>query len=62
MKERELEELGEIVRRQGYENDRMLDLVYNPETGEFEQRPHSETPPASGIVVTEMTREGFADE
>jgi len=40
----------------------MQDLVYNAETGEFEQRQHGETPPESGMVVTEMTREGFAHE
>lgn len=60
MKSQELEALGEGVRKQGYETSSMQDLVYNPETGEFEQRQHSEIPPESGIVVTEMTREGFA--
>ena len=62
MTQQELLRLGESVRKQGYEKDTMQDLVYNAETGEFEQRQHSELPPESGIVVTEMTREGFACE
>lgn len=62
MTQQELSKLGEEVHKQGWEKDTMKDLVYNPETGEFEQRDHSETPPESGIVVTEMTREGFAHE
>ncbi len=62
MTQQELSNLGEEVRKQGYGKDTMKDLVYNPETGEFEQREHSEAQPESGIVVTEMTREGFAHE
>ena len=60
MNEKDLSKLGEEVRKQGYENDTMQDLVFNPVTGEFEQHRHGETTPASGMVVTEMTREGFA--
>lgn len=63
MNQQELSNLGEEVRKQGYEEETggsMQDLVFNPETGEFEQRRHSSTPPASGMVVTEMTKEGFA--
>lgn len=62
MEQQELVKLGEAVRKQGYEKDTMQDLVYNAETGEFEQRKHGENLPSSGTVVTEMTREGFADE
>jgi len=62
MTQQDLSQLGEGVRKQGYEKDTMQDLVYNAETGEFEQRQHGETPPESGMVVTEMTREGFAHE
>lgn len=61
--EKELENLGETVRKQGYENETggtMQDLVFNQVTGEFEQRPHSQTPPSTGQIVTEMTKEGFA--
>lgn len=60
MNEKELSKLGEEVRKQGYGNDTMQDLVFNPVTGEFEQHRHGETAPPSGMVVTEMTREGFA--
>ncbi|MBQ3289218.1 MAG: hypothetical protein IJH50_07400 [Kiritimatiellae bacterium] len=63
MNQQDLEKLGEEVRKQGYEEETggsMQDLVFNPETGEFEQRRHSSTAPVSGMVVTEMTKEGFA--
>ena len=60
MNEKELSNVGEEVRKQGYGNDTMQDLVFNPVTGEFEQHRHGETTPSSGMVVTEMTREGFA--
>lgn len=62
MEDRVLTKLGEEVRKQGYGNDTMLDLVFNPVTGEFEQVKRGEITPSSGMVVTEMTREGFAHE
>lgn len=63
MNKQDLSDLGEEVRKQGYEEETggsMQDLVFNPETGEFEQHRHSPTPPALGMIVTEMTKEGFA--
>lgn len=62
MNEKELVRLGENVRKQGYGTRTaapVVDLVFNPETGEFEQCAHGSTP-AAGTVVTAMTREGFA--
>ncbi|MBQ9547065.1 MAG: hypothetical protein IJU90_07250 [Bacteroidales bacterium] len=54
----EYTKLGDEVRKQGYErNKSMYDLVYNETTGMFEIPTE---PTTSGIVVTEMTREGFA--
>ena len=55
----ELKNLGEEVRKQGYSSS-MKDLVFDPETGTFVAREHSETPPQSGDIVTGMTEEGFA--
>ena len=63
MNQQELSNLGEEVRKQGYEEKTggsMQELVFNPQTGEFEQRRRGSAAPASGIVVTEMTKEGFA--
>ena len=57
MNQQDLEKLGEEVRKQGYEEETggsMQDLVFNPETGEFEQRRHCSSAPASGMVVTEI--------
>ena len=59
----ELKNLGEEVRKQGYKTESsstMKDLVFDPETGTFVAREHSETPPQSGDIVTGMTEEGFA--
>ena len=36
----------------------MQDLVFNPVTGEFEQRPRGTH--GAGDVVTDMTKDGFA--
>lgn len=58
MDQKELNKLGETVREQGYEGSTMMDLVFNPATGEFEQVPKGKA--HEGDVVTEMTRDGFA--
>jgi len=61
--EAQLKELGDTVRRQGRPAETggtMVDLVFNPTTGEFEQVTHGAVVPSSGTIVTEMTREGFA--
>lgn len=51
------ERLGEEVRKQG-EGTAMTELVFNPQTGEFEQRPQGTA--GAGDVVTDMTKGGFA--
>ncbi len=56
--QKDLNELGTMVRQQGYEGTTMMDLVFNPETGDFEQVPKGTT--HEGDVVTEMTKDGFA--
>ena len=53
----ENEKLGEEVRKQG-QGTAMTELVFNPETGEFEQRPIGTA--GEGDVVTDMTKGGFA--
>lgn len=58
MVEEELNKLGETVRKQGYEGFTLMDLVYNPVTGDFEQVPKGEA--HEGDVVTDMTKDGFA--
>ena len=61
--ETKLKELGDAVRRQGRPKETggtMVDLVFNPTTGEFEQMVQGAVVPTSGMIVTEMTREGFA--
>lgn len=61
----ELRNLGEEVRKQGYKtgsSSSMKDLVFDPETGTFVAREHSDTPPQTGDIVTGMTEEGFARE
>lgn len=49
--------LAEAVKEQQHGNT-MTDLVFNPTTGEFEQRPHGTS--GAGDVVTDMTKDGFA--
>lgn len=60
--ERELTKLAEDVRVQGGQGTgSMNELVYNNETGEFETvSSASANIDRSGIVVTSMTKEGFA--
>lgn len=55
-------EFGEEIRRQGRPETgpSMKDLVFNPITGEFEQVEHTSLDTTPGMVVTEMTRQGFA--
>lgn len=62
--QKDLTTLGETVRKQSYETKTggtMLDLVFNPVTGEFEQQNVAAGERPSGMVVTEMTKEGFAN-
>ena len=59
----DLKNLGEEVRKQGYKTglkSSMKDLVFDPETGTFVAREHSEAAAQSGDIVTGMTEEGFA--
>lgn len=51
------ERLGEEVRQQG-QGTAMTELVFNPTTGEFEQKPKGTA--GTGDVVTAMTKDGFA--
>lgn len=48
---------AESVRQTQKENP-VVDLVYNEETGEFEQAAHGSA--SEGMVVTDMTKGGFA--
>ena len=57
MNEQELEKFGNQIKDQG-EGGTMTQLVYNPNTGEFEQVARGAS--HVGDVVTEMTRKGFA--
>lgn len=54
----EREKFGAAIRKQG-QGFSMVDLVYNPTTGNFEQVPQG-SPIEEGQVVTGMTRDGFA--
>lgn len=58
MAPQDLNKLGEEVRDQGYKGSTMMDLVFNPETGNFEQIPKGSA--HEGDVVTDMTKDGFA--
>lgn len=54
-------ELGKNVRIQGGQaTGKMTDLVYDPITGTFKTCPVGNTPATSDMIVTEMTKEGFA--
>lgn len=57
MNQKESNPLAENVRQSQNEKS-VVDLVYNEETGEFEQISHGEI--AEGMVVTDMTKGGFA--
>ena len=50
-------QFGEQVRQQG-QGTAMTELVFNPTTGEFEQKPIGSA--SAGDVVTDMTKGGFA--
>ncbi len=55
----DLEKLGEEIKAQSYEGSTMMDLVFDPITGDFKQVPKG-TKTGPGEVVTEMTKKGFA--
>ena len=56
-----LEEMGNDVRTQGGQGTgTMSELVFNPTTGEFETVAQGSAPSGSNMIVTEMTKEGFA--
>lgn len=63
MKQTELMKLGTEVRKQGGQGSgtSMKDLVYDIDTGEFVQVDKRDAVPANCDIVTEMTRDGFAD-
>ena len=53
--------MGEDIRVQGGQGTgKMTELVFNPDTGEFETRAEGSTPRPGEMNVTEMTDEGFA--
>ena len=59
MNEQEFERFGEQIKKQGEnQGGTMTQLVYNPETGEFEQVAKGSA--HVGDVVTDMTEKGFA--
>lgn len=56
-----LEQMGNDVRVQGGQGTgTMSELVFNPATGEFETVAQGFAPSDSNMIVTEMTKEGFA--
>ena len=56
-----LEEMGNDVRTQGGQGTgTMSELVFNPTTGEFETVAQGSAPSGNNMIVTEMTKEGFA--
>lgn len=63
MKQTKLMELGAEVRKQGGQGAgmSMKDLVYDIDTGEFVQVDKRDVVPANCDIVTEMTRDGFAN-
>ena len=53
--------MGEDIRVQGGQGTgKMTELVFNPDTGEFETRAEGSIPGPGEMNVTEMTDEGFA--
>lgn len=55
------EQMGNDVRTQGGQGTgTMSELVFNPETGEFETRAQGSSTNGNEVIVTEMTKEGFA--
>lgn len=55
----ELEKFGEQIKEQGEKQGRtMMDLVFDPISGDFKQVPKGEQ--HVGDIVTEMTEKGFA--
>ena len=52
-----LSELAKAV-QQSQAKNAVIDLVYNESTGQFE--PSSDSAPAEGAIVTQMTKEGYA--
>lgn len=56
-----LEQMGNDVRTQGGQGTgTMSELVFNPVTGEFETIAQGSGSNDEGMIVTEMTKEGFA--
>ena len=61
LSDKSFEKLGKDVRVQGGQGTgTMSELVFNPATGEFETKAKGEDTEGSEIIVTEMTKEGFA--
>ena len=59
MNEQEFENFGEQIKEQGKnQGNAMTQLVYNPETGDFEQVARGAG--HVGDIVTDMTEKGFA--
>ena len=55
------EQMGNDVRTQGGQGSgTMSELVFNPVTGEFETRAPGSGTADEVMIVTEMTKEGFA--
>ncbi|MBP3552852.1 MAG: hypothetical protein J6K05_06725 [Bacteroidaceae bacterium] len=57
MEEQRIDRINEVIEETQHGGS-MQDLVFNPVTGEFEQRPHGTH--GAGEVVTDMTKDGFA--
>ncbi len=51
--------MAEAVRNDG-QGSKNNNMIYNTETGKWQVVPATQAPPREGLVVNEMTREGFA--
>ncbi len=59
MNEQEFERFGQQIKEQGEKQGHtMMDLVFDPVSGDFKQVPKGEQ--HVGDIVTEMTEKGFA--
>ena len=59
MNTQEINQMAEEVHNQNHSGSKMSNLVFNKETGEFNQVP-ADQPVGTGEIVTQMTDKGFA--
>lgn len=58
MDEQKINKVAQVV-KDTQQGNTITDLVFNPNTGEFEEAPYGLVH-GSGEVVTDMTKDGFA--